>query len=753
MSATHFNTNNNNYVIQNVSSDPEVKNKKREYQRDMIVEFAQKLFQKFDDLSKEATKKLDLKTIKSSYQFEYDLLKQNYLINFKQFLKMKIGNGVLTQYCADSLIDFDKYLNDEFAQVKQQLLQLPNLKKIKQRLQEISEQNAAPKDLWTACENGYVHVLQNQMLDKFPNKQTFINQKNANGQTPLHMACMYGHQKMVEYLIENNADIHSKDSDGYQPLHYAAQRGHRFIVEALLYKGAKPNAMGEYNRTPLHMAAYNGQLDVVAVLLQNDANVNALTIAEDGMKTPLHDALFMQHLDIVEILLNSPKIDFEKRDKNEKTVLAYAVERGLTQVIISIFCHSNWKYDAVLIQGLLKTIDHAEEIKMLLKNPLKAASVYQSKTVDNNKFFQDQIDVIDEHIKNQNFEDAIFHLLSLLPKLNKIAHEKSLTPLYDSVLKLLPHMKEPTFLRLADPSQPLLSSLLELSGDLHEKQGELALQLAECSLKLNKDPLKHAMSYYAKAIQIREKYPSNSNNEQDRAHLGASKIFTNWIHNSFINKNYLKEKMESIAQQKDLQGLENLLNQIEQLKRFCCEDQDKAVIRQLYAILEEFLNTCSLDRPFINTCRSFLSLKRDIFPKIYYTTQQYHEGLRFFRENFAKSSLGPVRNFQEKINEYFKDYFKMYLNDAMALLGPPPCTYDIRALGSGGKQERTPYSDIEYIILIEKDQCRDYFVKLANLLELQIISLEKHRAIASFLLACIQKTPLACILIVLETLD
>jgi hypothetical protein len=59
----------------------------------------------------------------------------------------------------------------------------------------------------------------------------------------------------------------------------------------------------------------------------------------------------------------------------------------------------------------------------------------------------------------------------------------------------------------------------------------------------------------------------------------------------------------------------------------------------------------------------------------------------------------------------------------LAILEQPSCGYDIRAMGSFAKRELCPYSDLEYMILIENEENRDEFQILAQFLDIQITSL------------------------------
>ena len=73
-----------------------------------------------------------------------------------------------------------------------------------------------------------------------------------------------------------------------------------------------------------------------------------------------------------------------------------------------------------------------------------------------------------------------------------------------------------------------------------------------------------------------------------------------------------------------------------------------------------------------------------------------------------------------KMNELLCEIF----NECIQLIQAyPPCKYELVSIGSLAREEMTPYSDIEYLLLIENENELDYFQKLANLFELKIINL------------------------------
>ncbi|KAI8153545.1 hypothetical protein K4K49_007125 [Colletotrichum sp. SAR 10_70] len=73
----------------------------------------------------------------------------------------------------------------------------------------------------------------------------------------LHQACGNWDEEMVEFLLENGADVHVRDILGNTPLHYVAMCRYREpprdIVRVLLRHGADINAVNKLGRTPVQV--------------------------------------------------------------------------------------------------------------------------------------------------------------------------------------------------------------------------------------------------------------------------------------------------------------------------------------------------------------------------------------------------------------------------------------------------------------------------------------------------------------------
>ncbi len=61
-----------------------------------------------------------------------------------------------------------------------------------------------------------------------------VNATEEGQCTPLHLAAVMGHKAVVEYLLEQGANIEAKNILDTTPLHWAAIQGHTAVVEYLL---------------------------------------------------------------------------------------------------------------------------------------------------------------------------------------------------------------------------------------------------------------------------------------------------------------------------------------------------------------------------------------------------------------------------------------------------------------------------------------------------------------------------------------
>ena len=81
-----------------------------------------------------------------------------------------------------------------------------------------------------------------------------INSQDYFGRTPLHEACSLNYVEMVEFLLQNGAEIGMQMFNQKQrPIHFAAKNDSRECLTTLLAYGADINSLDCKNRTPLQV--------------------------------------------------------------------------------------------------------------------------------------------------------------------------------------------------------------------------------------------------------------------------------------------------------------------------------------------------------------------------------------------------------------------------------------------------------------------------------------------------------------------
>ena len=155
-----------------------------------------------------------------------------------------------------------------------------------------------------------------------------INNCDADGYTPLILACTVGHHDIVEYLISKKADVDFTAPDGASALFCAVQEGHWEVVELLIDSDASVNLQSNGGATPLYIASQEGFKSLVRKLLQHGAKPN---VRAHGV-SPLFIACQERHVSCVKELLKG-KADPNQKNKSGGLPLIVSCFKGHAPVV------------------------------------------------------------------------------------------------------------------------------------------------------------------------------------------------------------------------------------------------------------------------------------------------------------------------------------------------------------------------------------------------------------------------------------
>ena len=105
-----------------------------------------------------------------------------------------------------------------------------------------------------------------------------IDIRDKEQRTALINASFYGNETLLEWLLENGADVNTQDTIGFTALHFACQEGHLQCVKILLTGKSNINIPDKYGNTPAWVTVMNWKggknFSVLKELYKNGADLN-----------------------------------------------------------------------------------------------------------------------------------------------------------------------------------------------------------------------------------------------------------------------------------------------------------------------------------------------------------------------------------------------------------------------------------------------------------------------------------------------
>ncbi|WP_353281560.1 ankyrin repeat domain-containing protein [Wolbachia endosymbiont (group B) of Horisme vitalbata] len=180
-----------------------------------------------------------------------------------------------------------------------------------------------------------------------------INSKDRNGNSPLSIAVSNRDLEMMNFLIENGADVNIEDYFRMPPIYYAVTKGTTEMIELLINKKASISGYFSYageKRTLVGWAIDKNSPEKVEVLLKHGASPNGkFDLLAYSQNSCLHAAIEKNYSRIVELLIEY------RADVNVKN------EQGQTPIYLAI--RSKRPEMIKLLYGNGADIDNVKDIK------------------------------------------------------------------------------------------------------------------------------------------------------------------------------------------------------------------------------------------------------------------------------------------------------------------------------------------------------------------------------------------------------
>ena len=307
-----------------------------------------------------------------------------------------------------------------------------------------------------------------------------------DGQTPLHLACTWGLERVVQALLEFGADVNAKDAEGKTPLQVAIVNQNPNVIKLLLsHPDLDLNTRDKFGATPfatamsiknnkaakaildreptaaerhdgkgrnfLHVAIQKTDIESVLFLLSINVNIHS-RIMDSNRATPLHLAVESGSEMIVRnLLLAGANINDVTNDK--RTALHFAAEKDHS-VICSILLENRIDFNAVDIQ---------------LNNALHFACQKGNLATCKVLLSESQIDAEAVNLRGQN----CLHLLSAYGK------EASNASIFDLFISSMPEY--PINKMDADGNTPLLLAYINGNWNLCRALVQAGACLGQCN--------------------------------------------------------------------------------------------------------------------------------------------------------------------------------------------------------------------------------------------------------------------------------
>ncbi|KAM5352815.1 hypothetical protein ACJ41O_005537 [Fusarium nematophilum] len=188
------------------------------------------------------------------------------------------------------------------------------------------------------------------LLRFFAGKGVEMEAKTTGGLTVLMRAVAYGKHENATWLIQHGANVNAVGDQGWRPLHYAAYYGHESVVELLLDNAADPVAETADGRRAHHLSRDTQQTAVTKLL--NERTPVTQRVTEQSVIQSVSVLVFAAGRGNVDqvIQLIDKGVDIDAMDLNGRRAISLAAENGQVD-IVQLLIQRNANVDLVDVNG------------------------------------------------------------------------------------------------------------------------------------------------------------------------------------------------------------------------------------------------------------------------------------------------------------------------------------------------------------------------------------------------------------------
>lgn len=192
--------------------------------------------------------------------------------------------------------------------------------------------------LFLAAEHGHEAIV-SYLLDcaEAGKCRCSIDLGNADGMTPVAIACIRGHDEVVRLLLKAGASVNTVDSDGHTALYHSVRPGNEVLTEAILKQAGSPDVFEEFKDIGdvFLRVTELGQTELVRLCLSRAKHISTRLVdygSEPSGRRALHIAAENGFEEIVRLLIGDGA-ETDEPDADGLTPLVTAAVAGKASIV------------------------------------------------------------------------------------------------------------------------------------------------------------------------------------------------------------------------------------------------------------------------------------------------------------------------------------------------------------------------------------------------------------------------------------